>query len=162
MKTIFILKILIIYLLVNFGTLINQQNNEMEITKIIYHFGGASVAPTYHRSYTVELHSDSLSVVVDSYGTILSQKTYQLDSLQFDRIVANIDSCNIENQEKINSKGCTGGTSESISYFNGDEQIFSGYIYHCGGKDFGDMKGKVKEFANEIKVLIPELDSLLH
>ncbi len=161
MKTVFIFKILIIYLLVNFGTLINQQNNEMEITKIIYHFGGTSVAPIYHRSYTVELYSDSLSIVVDSYGTILSEKTYQLDSLQFDSIVANIDSFKIENQEKIKNRGCTGGTSESISYFSGDEKLFSGSVYHCGGTDFGDMKGDVREFAKEIKVLIPELDSLL-
>lgn len=161
MKTVFIFKVLIIYLLANFGTLINQTNNEMEITKIIYHFGAASVAPKYHRSYTVEIDKDSLNIVVDSYGNILAEKSYQLDSLQFDSIVANIDKYQIENQKNINNKDCTGGTSESISCFSDDEKIFYGYVYHCGGKDFGDMKGDVREFAREVKVLIPDLDSLV-
>jgi len=161
MKSVFIFKFVIIYLLANFGTLINQTSNEMEITKIIYHFGDSSVPPPYHRSYTVEIDKDSLSIVVDSYGSILAERSYQLDSLQFDSIVANIDKYQIENQKQVKNKGCTGGTSESISYFSGDEKLFSGYVYHCGGKDFGDMKGEVREFAREIKILIPELDSLL-
>ncbi len=133
----------------------------MEITKIIYHFGDASVPPPYHRSYTVELNKDSLNIVVNSYGDILAKASYQLDSLQFDSIVANIDKYKIKNQKNKQNRGCTGGTSESISYFNGDEKIFYGYVYHCGGTDFGDLEGEVRSFAQEIRLLVPKLDSLL-
>ena len=161
MKTAFIFKLLIIFLLTSSGTLINQTKNDVEITKIIYHFGDASVPPMYHRSYTVEINKDSLNIVVNSYGDILAEKSYQLDSLQFDSIVANIDSCKIENQKNKKNRGCTGGTSESISYFKGEDKMFSGYVYHCGGDDYGDMKGEIRGFGKDVRKLIPDLDSLL-
>ena len=57
--------------------------------------------------------------------------------------------------------GCTGGTSEIISYSNLSEEIFSGTVYHCGGKDFGNLGGNVRGFAQDIKEIVPNIKKLV-
>ncbi len=162
MKSTLILGLLIIFLSTNFGNVNNQINNEVEITKIKYHFGDASVAPKYHRSYTIVAERDSINVKVLCYGDVLAEKNVKLDSLQFDTLVANIKKFNIKNKKIQNeNRGCTGGTSESISYFNEAEELFSGYVYHCGGENYGDMKGETKDFGGELRKLIPDFALLL-
>jgi len=42
-------------------------------TEIEYRFSDSTVAPEYHRSYTVTARSDDASIVVDSYGDALHE-----------------------------------------------------------------------------------------
>ena len=67
----------------------------------------------------------------------------------------------IKNCKEKENTGCTGGTSEYITYYDSTEVLFSGSVYHCGGQDYGNMKGEIKSFANEMRALIVDLDSLL-
>jgi hypothetical protein len=56
---------------------------------------------------------------------------------------------------------CVGGTHETVSYSGGENKVFSGTVYHCGGKDSGDLEGDVKSFADDIRKLVPDLEELL-
>ncbi|MBW1693528.1 MAG: hypothetical protein JRJ41_05080 [Deltaproteobacteria bacterium] len=59
-----------------------------------------------------------------------------------------------------NDEGCTGGNSERISFSDGENELFSGTVYHCGGKDTGNLCGDIANFADDIKNLVPNLDEL--
>ncbi|MFC1885235.1 hypothetical protein ACFL2O_10745 [Thermodesulfobacteriota bacterium] len=131
------------------------------IKEITYHFGDASVPPKYHRSYTITVTAGSVRIVVDSYGKILADKAYEITPEQFDSIKRSLASNKIKNCTLDGEDGCTGGTSESISYMDNKKKMFSGSIYHCGGKDTGNLCGDVTRFANDVKQMIPDLDKLL-
>ena len=162
MKTKYIILTLIFGILAITNCVDAQKNNEtMKITKIKYRFGDSSVPPPYHRSYSVVLTKDSLHIVVDSYGDIISDTIFTIDSLQFDTIVANIDKFKINKCKLQKNEGCTGGTSKSLYLYENDKEILSGYKYYCGGEIYGDMCGDLKLFATEIKKLIPDLKALL-
>ena len=138
-----------------------KSHSNMKIEKIIYQYGDASVPPRYHRSYTISLTPDSVEIVVDSYGSIISEKKYSVTESKFEKIVVSLNNNEIKNCQKKENKGCTGGTSEHISYFSSTEELFSGYVYHCGGDNYGDLCGNTKNFGNEMRKLIVDLDSLL-
>ena len=163
MKILFLNKIIALLFLI-FVLNNNSQNNkvmETQITEIVYHFGDASVPPQYHRSYTITVVSDTAQIVVDSYGDILAEKKYEITQAQFDSVIVALEKNNIKNCKPKKNKGCTGGTSENISYSDSTKELFTGYVYHCGGKDFGNLSGDSRAFAHEVKTLILDLDSLI-
>ncbi len=131
------------------------------IHKITYHFGDASVPPPDHRSYVITVTRNNVQIIVDSYGEILADKTYEITSKQFDDIQASLKRNKIRNCILGDNKGCTGGTGESISYYSKERGIFSGSIYHCGGKDTGNLCGEIKHFADDVKKMVPDIEKLL-
>ena len=135
---------------------------EDAIREITYRFGDASVAPQFHRSYEIMVTPDRVEVVVDSYGDILTTRAYDTTSEQFKDIVLSLRRNLIQRAELEENDGCTGGTSETISYSDGGQELFSGTVYHCGGKDSGNLGGDVKSFADDIKRLVPDLEELLN
>jgi len=131
------------------------------IQEITYHFKDASVPPEYHRSYTVTVTTDKVRIVVDSYGKILADKEYEIISKQFDDIRNSLKRNEIRNCTLGDDEGCTGGTIERISFSDGENEIFSGAVYHCGGKDTGNLCGDITSFADDVKNLVPNLYKLL-
>jgi len=131
------------------------------IQEITYHFGDASVPPEYHRSYTVTVTTDRIRIVVDSYGEILTNKGYEITNKQFNDIRDSLKRNKIRNCTLTDDEGCTGGTSERISFSDGENEIFSGSVYHCGGKDTGNLCGDIISFAADVKNLVPTLEKLL-
>ena len=131
------------------------------IQEITYHFVDASVPPEYHRSYTVTVTTDKVRIVVDSYGEILADKGYEITNKRFDDIRKSLERNKIKNCSLGDDKGCTGGTIERISFSDGKSEIFFGSVYHCGGKDTGNLCGDIASFADDIKNLVPELEKLL-
>jgi hypothetical protein len=131
------------------------------IQEITYHFGDASVPPEYHRSYTMTVTTDKVSIVVDSYGKILADEGYEIANKQFNDIKNSLKKNKIRNCTLGDDEGCTGGTIERISFSDGENEIFSGSVYHCGGKDTGNLCGDIKSFAADVKNLVPNMDKLL-
>ena len=131
------------------------------IQEITYHFGDASVPPKYHRSYTATVTTDKVRIVVDSYGDILADKEYEITSKQFDDIRNSLERNKIINCTLGDDDCCSGGTIERISLSDKKNEIFSGSVYHCGGKDTGNLCGDIKSFADDVKNLLPNLDKLL-
>ena len=131
------------------------------IQEITYHFGDASIPPEYHRSYTVTVTTDKVRIVVDSYGEILADKEYEITSKQFNDIKNSLERNKIRNCTLGDDEGCSGGTIERISFSDGENEIFSGSVYHCGGKDTGNLCGDITSFADDVKNLVPDLKTLL-
>ena len=131
------------------------------ITEIIYHFLDASVPPPYHRSFTITATEAEVRVVVDSYGEILADETLPLEPGVFQGLVDALTMSDIRIGEEISSEGYTGGTTETLTVYAGDEVIFSGYVYNCAGKKFGTLRGDdLGSFADSIRALIPNLSEL--
>ena len=142
----------------------NDGENKMTnttIREITYHFGDAPVPPEYHRSYIVTVTSDKVRIVVDKYGEILADEAFEITSKQFDDIRKSLERNKIKNCTLPDDDGCSGGTSERISYSDKENEIFSGSVYHCGGKDTGNLCGDITSFADDVKRLVPNLDKLL-
>ena len=131
------------------------------IQKITYHFGDSSTSPQYHRSYTITLTVDRIEVVVDSYGDVLATKTHGTTKEQFKEILLSLKRTVVFGVELGENDGCMGGTSETLSVHDGEGEVLSGGVYHCGGRDSGDLGGDVKSFADDIKKLAPDLPELL-
>ena len=130
------------------------------IQEITYHFKDASVPPEYHRSFSVTVTTDKVRIVVDSYGDILADKEYEITNEQFDDIRNSLERNKIINCTLGDDEGCSGGTIERISFSDGENEIFSGAVYHCGGKDTGNLCGDITSFADDVKNLVPNLDKL--
>ena len=58
-----------------------QKDLKGKITMYVYHYGDRSVAPDYHRSYTIEVSADSTVFIVTTYGKELLRKTYNQNKL---------------------------------------------------------------------------------
>lgn len=132
-----------------------------EVKQIIYRFIDASVPPQYHRSYSITVSADTAHIVVDSYGKVLAEKDYKISSTQFNNLLTSFKSNNIRNCKLNKGDGCTGGTSEKITLHDSKKEVFSGYVYHCGGDDYGNMCGDISAFATEVKKLVPDLGELV-
>ena len=131
-----------------------------KIIEITYRFGDASVPPKYHRSYTITVTADKVGIVVDSYGAILADKGYEITNKQFNDIRNSLERNKVRNCTLGDDEGCSGGTIERISFSDGENKIFSGSVYHCGGKDTGNLCGDITSFADDVKNLVPNLDQL--
>ena len=134
---------------------------ESAIRKISYYFRDAPIPPTYHRSYAITVTLNRVKIVVDSYGDILAEKEYQIRNSQFKDVIHSLKRNRIRNSTLGVDEGCTGGTCEKISYADGEKEIFSGTVCHCGGEDTGDLAGDVKSFADDVRKLVPHLEELL-
>ena len=132
-----------------------------DIREIVYRFGDASVPPQYHRSYTITVTAGQARVVVDSYGDVLAEQAYEITREEFEGIVRSLSRHRIGRAELGEDEGCTGGTTETISYSDGVNELFSGSVYHCGGRDSGNLGGDARGFADEVRRLIPDLANLL-
>jgi len=139
----------------------DDQNDGAAIREITYAFGDASVPPEYHRSYTITVDAETARVVVDSYGDVLADEQYPATGQQFAELVASLETDEIANCTLDQNEGCGGGTSERIAYSDGQQELFSGEVFHCGGQDSGDLCGDVAAFADQVRSLIPNLDELL-
>jgi len=53
-------------------------------------------------------------------------------------------------------------TRRRFGFFAGAKVVFKGSVYHCGGKDYGDMVGNIEGFATKIKSFIPQFEKLRH
>lgn len=134
----------------------------MSITRIEYRFGDSSVPPPHHRSYTISLTPDSIRIVVDSYGKVTAEQESPLDGKSFELVVDALEKQAISRCTSVReARGCTGGTTESLAWWEGEEEVFSASVYHCGGDDYGDLCGNVRALAANLKKLVPDFAQLL-
>jgi len=98
------------------------------VDQIIYHYRDASVPPRYHRSYEISASPGRVKITIDIYGEILAEKTYTLSDQQYGNVVDSLNKIEIGKAELTEDNGCTGGTSETISFSDGRKDVISGTI----------------------------------
>jgi len=158
---------LFFYLPIVMGCVLGETHKEIngridmnKVNKITYRFIDASVPPQYHRSYTITVSQNRAHITVDSYGDVLAEKEFNISSDQFKELLNCFQKTKIRNCKLEKENGCTGGTGEKISLSDENKDMFSGRIYHCGGKNYGNLCGGISLFAEEIKRMVPDLDGL--
>ena len=104
-----------------------------QATKIEYRYGDTSVAPDYHRSYTIAITDNSKSITIDSYGEVLLTRQYPNTSADFQAFKEQLNKQGIATHKETDSGGCSGGTTEHIRLYNEDTKFFDAYVYHCSG-----------------------------
>ena len=108
------------------------------IMEIVYRYYDASIPSEYHRSYTIQVNENRVHIVVDSYGAVLAERTYDISEKQFNDLLESLKKNKTRHCMRLNvALGCQGGTTEKISLFSGGNQLFTGQVYHCSGKDYG-------------------------
>jgi len=126
--------------------------DESKIVKIIYRYKDSSVPPRFHRSYDLTITAKQIEMKEDSYGDILSEESRDFNSDDFNKLLTAFGEMEIANKTLAKNDGCTGGTTEYIKFYDlNDELIFKGYVYHCGGNDYGDLNGNYKEYFKMVK-----------
>lgn len=143
------------------GTKIAGNIKLNDIDKIIYNFTDSSVPPQYHRSYQLTLTMNYIKIVVDSYGEILLRKLIKFNRKNFHRLLKNFERYKITKKDEDINNGCTGGTGETITIFNGKRKLFDGYIYHCGGNHYGNLDGSYQLYFKSITKIVKNLDTLI-
>lgn len=132
-----------------------------KVVNIVFHYQDSSVPPEDHRSYTISAYPDSISIIVDSYGDIINEKTFNLSKEKFDSLIMALDKNKIKNCKETNHKGCTGGTSRSVIVYGESETFTNGTMSMCGGKITGNLTGNVDEFSKLIKSYIPDISRVI-
>lgn len=131
-----------------------------EATRVVYEYGDSSGEPQYHRSYVVEATHDSVRLVVDSYGDLLAESTFALSEGRFEALLSKLDRAELRAVSYTGGQRGTGGTSESFTVMRGNEVLFSGVVYHCGGEDYGTLTGDLEEATRAVRGLVPNLGQL--
>lgn len=125
----------------------------------LYTFKDASVAPEFQRNYMIEVGDSSVHFIVDSYEDVLLDEIYHLNIIQFVRFVKKLKACHLEDKEFDEiPKGCTGGTSDSFFFLWHGTTPWDGYMSQCGGKEYGNLKGKLDDARALFRSMVPDFD----
>lgn len=141
---------------------LNGESSANGIKKITCRYKNASIPPEYHRNYTIQVNANKVHIVIDSYGAVLVERTYDISEKWFNDLLESLKKNKIRHCIRMRvESGCTGGTTEKISLFNVSNQLFTGQVYHCSGKDYVNLCEDIEAFADEVKSLVPDIESLL-
>lgn len=135
----------------------------------VYKFQDASVPPEYHRSYTIIVSYKTAQLIIYSYDDTLLNEEYPIDNIR--DFLTSLKGYKLSGKDVKNDNGCNGGTSESFFSYAGFSESSPPYkkvrlrvnakIYHCGGKDYGGLKGNIADAVALFKSMIPDFDSKL-
>jgi hypothetical protein len=125
----------------------------------VYEFHDASVPPPYHRSYMIAIEDTVVRFRVDSYGDILLDETYTITGQQLKDFIKKLKSYKFKYTKGTEpNNGCTGGTSDSFFFLWNGTNPQDGYTSQCGGKEYGNIKGKVNEARALFKSMVPDFE----
>ena len=161
MENINVSKIYLIFFILLFFNCIGTVKNINDVELIVYRFKDASVSHVYHRSYTISISESEINITVDVYEDIIAEKDYSITSENYSKIINVIADAKISNKSASEGDGCDGGKSEYLTLYKDQEVIYSGSVYHCGGKDYGNLSGNISAVSDALVSLIPDFDILL-
>ena len=128
------------------------------VTKIELRFRDSSVPPQYHRSYTITLTPTKARKVVDSYGDVISDEEAALDPKLFEKLVADLKKLGLKDVPP-KSDGCTGGTSRSLTVYEGSNKTVQVASAKCGGKETGSLAA-ASAWISEVENAAPDSKAL--
>ena len=129
-------------------------------TMVEYRYGDSSVAPEYHRSYTISITESHMVIAINSYGNVLLKKEYPNTPADFKAFKEELSKKGIKKRRKKKEDPCDGGTSETIRLYKDDVKYFDAYVYHCSG-DQGTLVIPAGTAALICRQLPENVDSLI-
>jgi hypothetical protein len=141
---------------------VEEQDFDMDrVDRIEYRFTDSSVPPEYHRSYTISVTNGLIEIVVDSYGDVLNKTSFSSNAETFKKIKEGFKENDISAGKNKEDDGCSGGTTDKFSCFIGEKEVFNAWQYNCASENGGTLRGKVEEYVQDFKDLIPDLSNEL-
>jgi hypothetical protein len=120
--------------------------------KIIYSFHASSVAPKYHRSYSIAVTENNLHLSINSYSDTLFTKDWPFTAAKFDEVKEKLKGLK-EDGEIDESEIADGGTSDGIALYKEGKEIFSG-TDHKSTKNFSGADVNLSYLIPDLKELI--------
>ncbi len=122
---------------------------------VTYAFRDSSVPPPYHRSFVMTVDRHTARIVVDSYGTVLADRTAPMPSGTWEQMsdtIGDLDGILIEEPEQ----GCTGGTGFALSVSEGGLTLEGSA---CGGAN-SNAEQRVAAWIRPARSLFPPMEQL--
>lgn len=130
-----------------------------DLEYIEYNYTDSSVPPEFHRSYKIKITKDKISIVVDSYGDIITKRAFKLTKVNFNKIQTAVEK--IDFDFKFPSlRGCTGGVGREFIVKN-ETETKKISVYYCGGLPTEKSTLAIDKAATVILSTIPNFDKLL-
>lgn len=100
-------------------------------TRAVYNFTDSSTPPEYHRSYSISICEDSITVEVTCYGERLLHKSFPFTHEQFEAVKKELAEQGISQGKEKEEPVGPGGTTDALSFYKvGEEKpYFSAYSY---------------------------------
>lgn len=136
------------------------------ITELIYRYQDASVPPPYHRSFEIRIDTEKITLVVDSYGSILAM-TEQASPpdimVQLSQWIAQNHITAIHGTaHDINTHFSTGAGTHFLTLFNEQEVIFEADTAAHENNDNARLAGDIESFAHHIKRCVKDFEQYIH
>ncbi len=139
-----------------------QKKSSGKASEITYRYGDSSVPPQYHRSYTITVTEERISIVVDSYGDILAEDSFDLAPGKMGELIKLAKDLKIRNTGNLRtSSNCDGGTTRRLTIIEKGRERVNGEMYICGGTIYGTLRGDIDELGQALKALIPGFNKMM-
>lgn len=123
------------------------------VNRVTYHYGDASVPPPDHRSVTITVTGREITRVVDSYGDVVESTSRPASGQDLGDAILAFKAAGLAKGATSEGPQCTGGTTETVALYAGDQVRFEGTVAHCGGSDSGTLTGDVAAFRAAMEAL---------
>lgn len=94
-------------------------------TTVVVRFHDSSVPPEYHRSWTLRLSDQRISLVVDSYGDVVARETAPMPRRMWADFVAGLDDELAALPDPVEGEVCPGGTSVDFEVTQAGDELTS-------------------------------------
>lgn len=125
---------------------------------VTYTFRDSSVPPPYHRSFVITFDRTQARIVVDSYGTVLADRTAPMPPETWRQVsdtFANLADVKVIEPEQ----GCTGGTGFALSVAHAGSVTFDLTGTVCSGAN-SDAQERLREWIRPVRSLFPPMEQL--
>jgi hypothetical protein len=140
---------------------VEESGSLNEADSIVYRFGDRSVPPQYHRSYTITVTASKARIIVDSYGKPVAESEVAATRGDLEAVLQAFKDAGIKREERAPQRGCTGGTSESLTLYKGSKELFNEGVSHCGGENTGTLSGDVSAVRAKMSSFFPDFQKLI-
>ena len=103
-----------------------------QVSKVVYRHSDPSVAPDYYRSYTLTVTANSIALQVNNYSDTLLSKSFPISKESFHSFIEKLSQLGIKKVKEVESIS-TGGSTQSLCLYHGDDEFFNAYRTHDGG-----------------------------
>jgi hypothetical protein len=122
-----------------------------------YKFQDVATGPEYSRSYQIDVSKTNVHFVVFGGDKNLIDENRAINKDHYKAFMNNLDACYLNRKTETPNAGCTGGTTETIIVTNSGKST-DVYVTHCGGTDYGNLKGDIEQAAKVFKAMVPGFD----
>ena len=112
-----------------------------DATDVIYRQGPPPVAPEYRRNRTWHMTPQHLHFMAGQVESDLRDVTVPITTEHWQAVLAALDDARLDNRHRPDRRGCDGGHTRTLQVLRGDDVLFDGTGYVCGGGTSGTLSG---------------------